>query len=132
MIVYQYVSLGTATQSTSTPPAGCRVLLLQGLVTNSEYNGKRACVRFFDDQTGRYTVKLDDDGERLSLKPEFVVPDETDQPSLAVRALRNFAHRLDAHALSFGLCLTQLAQPPGKNVELDPVSAQSVELLCHA
>jgi hypothetical protein len=117
----------TATQSTSTLPASWRVLLLQGLVTKSEYNGKRACVCFFDDQAGRYTVKveddgrrlrlkpkpgrytveLDDDGRRLSLKPEFVVPDKTDQPSLAVRALRNFAHRLDAPALSFGLCLAR-------------------------
>ena len=79
-------------------PAGWRLLLLQGLVSKSEYNGKRACVRFFDDQLGRYTVKLDDDGKRIRLKPEFVVPDETDEPSLAVRALWNFAHRSDSLA----------------------------------
>jgi hypothetical protein len=66
------------------------LLLLQGLVSKSEYNGKRACVRFFDDQLGRYTVKLDDDGKRIRLKPEFVVPDETDEPSLAVRAIAEF------------------------------------------
>ena len=48
---------------------------------------------------------MDDDGKKLGLKPECVVPDETDEPSLAVRALWNFAHRSDAHALSFGLCL---------------------------
>ena len=50
---------------------------------------------------------MDDDGKKLGLKPECVVPDETDEPSLAVRALWNFAHRSDAHALSFGLCLAR-------------------------
>jgi hypothetical protein len=87
----------TAVQSTRKLPAGSCVLL-QGLVAESEYNGKRACVCFFDNQDGRYFIELDDDGEQLSLKPEFVVPDETDEPSLAVRALWNFAHRSDSLA----------------------------------
>jgi hypothetical protein len=81
-----YILGRTAAQSKSPLPAGWRLLLLQGLVTKSEYNGKRACVRFFDDQAGRYTVKLDDDGKRLRLKPEFVVPDETEESWLAVVA----------------------------------------------
>ncbi len=76
---------------------------------------------------------LDDDGNKVGLKPQCVVPDETDQPSLVVRPFLNFAHRSNAHALSLGWCLcTQLAEPPGKKLKLDPVSAQSFELLCYA
>ncbi len=102
-----YILGRTAAQSKSTLPAGWRLLLLQGLVAKSKYNGKRACVIFFERQEGRYTIKLDDDGKRLRVKPESVVPDDTDELSLEVRPLWNFAHRLDAHALSFERCLAR-------------------------
>jgi hypothetical protein len=134
--MYDHVSVRilwrTAAQSTRKLPFGSRVLL-QGLVAKSEYNGKRACVCVFDDQAGRYTVELDDDGKRLSLKPEFVVPDKTDQSSLAVRAiveLRSPFRR--ARPELWVVSCTQLAQPPGKKLKLDPVSAQSFESLCYA
>jgi hypothetical protein len=105
-------------------------VLLQGLVAKSEYNDKRACVCFFDDQAERYTVELDDDGKRLSLEPEFLVPDETDQPSLAVRAIVEFRSLFRrARPELWVVSCTQLAQPPGKKLKLDPVSAQSFELL---
>ena len=57
-------------------------MLLQGLVSKPEYNGKRACVLSFDDLAGRYTVALDEDGKELRLKAESMVLDGTDKPPL--------------------------------------------------
>jgi tetratricopeptide (TPR) repeat protein len=48
-------------------------VLVQGLVSKPEYNGKCARVLSFDERGGRYVVALDD-GQELSLKPECVVP----------------------------------------------------------
>ena len=49
-------------------PAGTRVLM-QGLVSKTEYNGKRSRVLSFDESTGRYVVALDD-GKELRLRAE--------------------------------------------------------------
>jgi hypothetical protein len=50
--------------------AGSRVLV-QRLVGKAEHNGKRARVLSFDERGGRYTIVLDD-GEKLSLKAEYL------------------------------------------------------------
>jgi len=48
-------------------------VLVQGLVTNPEHNGKHGHVLSFNEVRGRYVVALDsDDGKTLSLKAENV------------------------------------------------------------
>jgi hypothetical protein len=78
-------TIGGATGTSESPgqlAAGTRVLV-QGLVSKPEYNGKGARVLSFDGFGKRYVVALDD-GQELSLKPECVVmaaPEETILPA---------------------------------------------------
>ena len=45
-------------------------VVLKDLVSKPELNNEMASVQSFDDSKGRYNVKLDDDGDVLSLKPQ--------------------------------------------------------------
>jgi len=63
-------SMRSAVASGAPLPAGTRVLV-QGLVSKPEHNGKHGNVRFFTSRTGRYTVAFND-GLELALKPECV------------------------------------------------------------
>ena len=58
---------------------------------------------------------------------------ETDEPSLAVRGIVEFRSPFGRACLELWVVsCTQLVQQPGKKLKLDPVSAQSFELLCYA
>ena len=45
-------------------------VVLKDLVSKPELNNEMASVQSYDDSKGRYNVKLDDDGDVLSLKPQ--------------------------------------------------------------
>ena len=82
-----------ATSAARLLPAGSLVLV-QRLVDKPEHNGKHARILSFDERTGRYAVALDD-GKKLSLKAECVVPDEALMLETAKKLpLRDLAQRL--------------------------------------
>jgi hypothetical protein len=64
-------------------------VLVQGLVTNPEHNGKHGRVLSFNEGRGRYAVTLDD-GKTLSLKAENVT---SCTRSDAINAARDFLQK---------------------------------------
>ncbi len=75
-------------------PAGTRVLM-QGLVSKPEYNGKRSRVLSFDESTGRYVVALDD-GKELRLRAECLARAGCALPGCSLQEASSLCGRCEA------------------------------------